>query len=88
MMLVCPECLEGKFSWVVEQVQFGAVYELENGGYTEETWKNGDIVGDDIADNGVFCCRCMELEPTKILSRQTVPLTTLQSGQNKASFYL
>ncbi|RLM42069.1 hypothetical protein DVK00_18660 [Haloarcula sp. Atlit-47R] len=60
MMLVCPECLEGKFSWVVEQVQFGAVYELENGGYTEETWKNGDIVGDDIADNGVFCCRCME----------------------------
>lgn len=58
--LVCPETGEKRFSWIVEQVQFGTVQRTEDGHTFEEGEEMGEIVGSDTDENGVFCQSCEE----------------------------
>ena len=60
-MLACPDCGCTAFSWVIQQVQYGTVYRTENSKYLEEMTANGDVVGSDVKENGVFCQECEEL---------------------------
>lgn len=59
-VLACPECGEPSFSWIVEQVQFGTVSQYDDGSMIEEGMKMGEIVDDDVEENGVFCTTCDE----------------------------
>lgn len=59
-LLVCPKCREPSFSWIVEQVQFGTVHRYDDGTLYEEGMKMGEIVDDDVDENGVFCTTCDE----------------------------
>ena len=56
--LVCPDCGSRKFSWVLEIVQFGSVSKDNAGNIYEEGWKFGEVVGDDVAENGLFYTDC------------------------------
>jgi hypothetical protein len=59
-LLACPECGNGRFSWIVHQVQFGDVHRFANGHLDVEATKNGPITDSDIGENGVFCVECEE----------------------------
>ena len=59
-LLVCPECGNGRFSWIIHQVQFGEVHRFVNGHIDVEATKNGPITDSDIGENGVFCVECQE----------------------------
>jgi hypothetical protein len=59
-LLVCPDCGNGRFSWIIHQVQFGAVHRFANGHIDVEGTKNGPITDSDIGENGVFCVDCQE----------------------------
>ena len=58
--LACPECGTQKFSWILEQVQFGYPYRDSQGNVIEEGAKMGEVVGDDIDRCGLFCTSCHE----------------------------
>lgn len=69
--LVCPECRDGKFSWVVKQVNFGEVIEFPGGARDVEMHKYGEITGSDISENGVFCTTCeVEREMSELVPRE------------------
>ena len=59
-VLVCPDCGNGRVSWIVHQVQFGDVHRFANGRIDVEVTKNGPITDSDIGENGVFCVDCQE----------------------------
>lgn len=59
-ILACPECGGTKFSWILQQVQFGIVHEFDEGQYSEEGQKMGEVTGSDVEENGVFCTECEE----------------------------
>lgn len=56
--MACPDCGTTKFSWILRQVQFGTVHRFDNGRFSEEGLKMGDITGSDVEKNGVFCTGC------------------------------
>jgi predicted nucleic acid-binding Zn-ribbon protein len=60
--LVCPDCGEDEFSYIVEEVQFGTVHEYDNGYRDVVMHANGDVKGTDIDENGVFCTDCNEFK--------------------------
>ena len=61
-ILVCPDCGTPRFSWIVEQVQFGHVHQFENNAgpphRDAEGMKMGEVVDTDIEENGVWCQEC------------------------------
>jgi hypothetical protein len=59
-LLACPDCGNGRFSWIIHQVQFGEVHRFVNGHIDVEATKNGPITDSDIGENGVFCVECQE----------------------------
>lgn len=59
-LLVCGTCSGERFSWIVHQVQYGTVHRLPDSEPFEEGCKMGEIVGDDIQKNGLFCVACEE----------------------------
>jgi hypothetical protein len=59
-LLACPDCGNGRFSWIIHQVQFGEVHRFANGHIDVEATKNGPITDSDIGENGVFCVECQE----------------------------
>jgi hypothetical protein len=57
---VCPDCGEGRFSWIVEMVQFGTVTQYDTERKHAEGYEIGEVKGTDIGENGVFCTSCDE----------------------------
>ena len=70
-LLVCPDCGNGRFSWIIRQVQFGAVHRFANGHIDVEGTKNGPITDSDIGENGVFCVDCQEFRTYLSLRRES-----------------
>lgn len=66
--LVCPECLEGHFSVALTQIAFGDMHEFENGHRDFETLDMGEVIDDDIDENGAYCTTCDEFrEPDELV---------------------
>lgn len=59
-LLACPECENQRFSWIVEQVQFGNVHEFDSGARDGEGLKMGEVTDSDIDTNGAWCLECDE----------------------------
>lgn len=58
-LLACPACGGTRFSWIIEEVQFGEIqrYPRDDGyHYDEVGLKRGDVVG--TTDDDPFCCGC------------------------------
>lgn len=69
---ICPECGEPRFSWLLTQVQLGAVHRHADGQYSEEGYERGPVTGTDIDENGVFCVECAEFRDLDELVRKRV----------------
>jgi hypothetical protein len=59
-LLACPECGNGRFSWIIHQVQFGDVHRFASGDIDVEATKSGPITDSCIGEDGVFCVECEE----------------------------
>lgn len=59
--LLCPDCHDGRFSVVLEQIAFGDMHEFGSGNRDFEVLDMGEVIGDDIDDNGVYCTTCDKL---------------------------
>jgi hypothetical protein len=58
-ILACPECGYSRFSWILKQVQYGTIHEVD-GRYAEEGTKRGRVLDTDYREQGVFCPTCQE----------------------------
>ena len=56
--LQCPKCGDKRFSYAVTQIQFGHAQEFGEGTRVVETHDSGEILGDDISENGIYCTGC------------------------------
>ena len=59
-LLECPDCGEKRFSWILQQVQFGNIHEFENGRRDGEGTKMGEVLDADLHEEGPFCVDCAE----------------------------
>ena len=56
--LQCPNCGDKRFNYAVTQIQFGHALESGDGTRVVETHDSGEILGDDISENGIYCTGC------------------------------
>ncbi len=61
-LLQCPDCGNERFSWTIEQIQFGNMHEFDNGRRDGEGMKMGPVTGSDIHEyeKGPWCTECDE----------------------------
>lgn len=59
-ILGCPDCREQSFSWLIEQVQFGNIHELDSGKRDGEGMRMGQVLDTDLHTEGPYCTGCDE----------------------------